>query len=249
LFILLRARAIQEEQTTSPSPWWKSRWQSIPRSVPIPRRRGKPFGYQLALLLGCELVDDPEVTIAHLILRQIFTWEWQASQIFLKNGLDKFLFNEMESYLNALLDQEMVDLVHLPFLDFRTHLASATIRHFRTIRSDKQRRWMAQYDPLKENLVKSLEDMLSDVSRWLTNRRSAVSEELDRYGRELKSCLTAPGIKNALHFAKSIHLEKVHFWKFWSSGRRLRVLGSTDALDEYFEQNKHECYKQLPHAA
>jgi hypothetical protein len=203
----------------------------------------------MALLLGCELVDDPEVTILHLILRQIFTWEWQASHIFLKNGLDKCLFNEMENYLNALLDQEMVDLVHLLFLDFRTHLASAIIRHFRTIRLDAQRRWMAQYDPLKENLVKSLEGMFSDVSRWLTNTRSVVSQELDRNGRELKSRVTAPGIKSALHFAKSIHLEKVHFWKFWSSDRRLPVLCSTNALDEYFGQDKHECYKRLLQAA
>jgi hypothetical protein len=60
LFILLRGRAIQEEQITYISKSsWKSRWTSILLSVPAAKLRRKPFGYRVALLLGCELVNDP----------------------------------------------------------------------------------------------------------------------------------------------------------------------------------------------
>jgi MoxR-like ATPase len=74
LFILLRARAFQEERTEPRSQSWKDRWHSELLSPDLDREH-RPFGYRVANLLGCDLVEDSEARVAGLLFDVILSYE------------------------------------------------------------------------------------------------------------------------------------------------------------------------------
>ncbi|KAA6402261.1 MAG: hypothetical protein EZS28_002207, partial [Streblomastix strix] len=89
-------------------------------------RRNKPFGYRIANLLECNLIEDNEAKIARSVINTILHIS-NISQNTLNNfGLDKPILISIQEYVERLLVEEKVPLETTPLIDIQTALAYET---------------------------------------------------------------------------------------------------------------------------
>ncbi|KAA6391797.1 MAG: hypothetical protein EZS28_012676 [Streblomastix strix] len=89
----------------------------------LKKERNKPFGYRIANLLGCNLIEDNEAQIARSVINTILHISNTSQNILDDFGLDKPIFLSIKEYVERLLVEEIVPLETTPLIDIQTALA------------------------------------------------------------------------------------------------------------------------------
>jgi hypothetical protein len=80
----------------------------------------KPFGFRVAILLECDLIDDLDSVISRKIFNYLIALPTDFQQTLNHTHLQKYLFDEMENYLKLILEKEHPPIQSTSLLDVST---------------------------------------------------------------------------------------------------------------------------------
>jgi hypothetical protein len=218
LYILLRARAVQEESATR-SESLADRWRCTVLSL---ERRQMPFGYRVVNFLGYDAVDDREAYVARMIFNAILDVSPPVVDFLRKSYLLEVLFAEMKSYAGQLLEQEHVQLGGTPLGSLATFFACLILIHCR------EKVMLEDRDShVQKALANALTKLASDIQGWtsLKNGQSDTSWISDMF-QEANS-----GFRGAFATAQKVQ-------NAIEAPKELRIKGAIDLDDGYFSRQR-----------
>jgi hypothetical protein len=78
--------------------------------------------YRVAILLGCDLISDPEAFIARKILERIFSIPSDIQRKLEKHQMQNCIISSIIFYVDALLDQERFPLETTPLFNLQLEI-------------------------------------------------------------------------------------------------------------------------------
>jgi hypothetical protein len=234
LFVLLRARARQEENPKiafskyQRDPNWQTRWTLILLNA-LRQCRKRQYSYRIANLLGCEWIDDPEIRVARLVFAAILTRQPLDVRSLKHSHLDDLLFQEIESYLFLLLDREAVPLEQSHLMNIPLFLARISHSHLQSALDREERERMTKWESLRQKVISALAALIEDINEWLATKGRVIDGFHETYRKFVDK--TSRDIQGTLEIAYAAELTVVGgYWKTM----RFLLFCSGNELDDYF---------------
>ncbi|KAA6381049.1 MAG: hypothetical protein EZS28_023424, partial [Streblomastix strix] len=223
----------------------------------------KHFGYRLALLLDCNLIEDNEAQIARSVINIIFHISNISRSTLDDFGLDKPILLSIKEYVERLLVEEKVPLETTPLIDLQTALALLILKELKEGKTKEQSDLIQRNNRNRNLLIISLQDLIVGIQNWLIQKEreknnkskkkkysNSILEEEDL--RDKTQWIRDAGQKliekaqnsyeDTLEVARMSKLE-YNYHTFWNY--RLRCLCDDYRLDGYFSEYGCPDYRNL----
>ncbi|KAA6403970.1 MAG: hypothetical protein EZS28_000496, partial [Streblomastix strix] len=262
-YILLLAFANQS-QTPKPQNQYHQTWEDKFHSMLLQLdRRNKPFGYRIANLLECNLIEDNEAQIARSVITIILHISNISRSILDDFGLDKLILISIQEYVERLFEDEKVPLETTPLIDLRTSLVCLVLKKFENVNKKVQIEQNQRNSRNRNFLITALQDLIVDIQMWIlkystkqdayTGTLSNPLQKMDKEETKKTQWIRDAGQKlidkaqnnmhDALEVAKMIKLERSGI--FYYKPPRLLCICEDDRLDGYFSEYECPAYKNL----
>jgi hypothetical protein len=231
LYILLSARINQEKRIISnysSNLSWRDQWKNILLSL---SRINQPFGYRVAILLGCDLVHDFEGQIARKIINIILETSLQNHYCLTDSNLREVIFFVLKSFSQDLLEKEHICWESTPLLDFRQFLANLLYYHFSQSKMQEkelQNNMSCNFDKLIKNILFHIEEKNLDFdTQTLIEKQKSINDSI------------RSDIHEAFNIAEKIKssTQKQGYFSFLSQTTQLSILYQDSTLDFYFKSH------------
>ncbi|KAA6372782.1 MAG: hypothetical protein EZS28_031691 [Streblomastix strix] len=226
-------------------------------------RKNKPFGYRIANLLECNIIEDNEAKIARSVINTILHISNTSQNTLDENKIDTPILLSIKEYVERLLEIEKVPLEATPLIDLQTALACMVLKKLKEGKKKEQIELEEKNNRNRNLLIIALQDLLIDVYIWflkhLKNQSSNYSiqqnplQKMDNEEFKKIQWIRDAGQKliekaqnsyeDTLEVAKMIKLERSRW--FQNAFHRLRCLCDDDRLDGYFSEYECPAYNNL----
>ncbi|KAA6359197.1 MAG: hypothetical protein EZS28_045276, partial [Streblomastix strix] len=190
------------------------------------QKRNKPFGYRIANLLDCYLIEDNEAQIARSVINSILQTSFKSRSILDQYGLDKPILLSIKEYVTRLFGDEKVPLETTPLIDVQTALACLVLKKLEDEKTKEQIDIFQRNSQNRTLLIISLQDLLIDIQKCMEEAEK--TQWIRDAGQKLID-KAQNNMHDALEVAMNIKLE----WSGWFSNGflRLKCLCDDDRLD------------------
>ncbi|KAA6387670.1 MAG: hypothetical protein EZS28_016803, partial [Streblomastix strix] len=193
------------------------------------QKRNKRFGYRIAYLLECNLIEDNEAQIARSVINIILHISNISRSTLDDFGLDKPILLSIKEYVERLLEEEKVPLETTPLIDLQTALALLILKELEEGKTKEQSDLIQRNNRNRNLLITNKEE--ADKTQWIKDAGQKLIEKAQN------------SYEDTLEVARMIKLERSG-WSYFSP-LRLRCLCDDDRLDGYFSEYGCPAYRNL----